>query len=162
MNKGKKTKWLFLASLVSLCIMSSTILFMPLASDISNSTNKISLSVVGSAFWICLVTGIILSFVLSRLRKSYYKKLNTTNNVKKNLIKDICGRNLISRIAFIIGVASLIVFTILLVSCIYYSYFLIVLLFLQVFSLCVYTLFNGKNFIYIRQIREEKQNHEQI
>lgn len=162
MNKGKKTKWLFLASLVSLCIMSSTILFMPLAADISNSTNKISLYVVGSVFWICLVTGIILSFVLSRLRKAYYKKLNATNNVKKNLIKDICGRNLISRIAFIIGVASLIVFTILLVSCIYYSYFLIVLLFLQVFSLCVYTLFNGKNFIYIRQIREEKQNHEQI
>lgn len=162
MNKGKKTKWLFLASLVSLCIMSSTILFMPLAADISNSTNKISLYVVGSVFWICLVTGIILSFVLSRLRKAYYKKLNATNNIKKNLIKDICGRNLISRIAFIIGVASLIVFTILLVSCIYYSYFLIVLLFLQVFSLCVYTLFNGKNFIYIRQIREEKQNHEQI
>lgn len=135
---------------------------MPLAADISNSTNKISLYVVGGVFWICLATGIILSFVLSRLRKAYYKKLNATNNVKKNLIKDICGRNLISRIAFIIGVASLIVFTILLVSCIYYSYFLIVLLFLQVFSLCVYTLFNGKNFIYIRQIREEKQNHEQI
>lgn len=162
MNKSNRAKRLFLTSLFSFSIMSSTILFMPLAENISNSTSKISLFIVGGIFWICLVTGIILSFALSRLRKANHKKFNVTTNRKKKLVKDICGRNLVSRIAFIIVATTLIIYTVLSVCRVYYSYFLIVLLFLNVFSLCVYILFNGKNFIYIRQIREEKQNYEQI
>lgn len=150
MNNRKKAKKLFLISYISFFVMSLTILFMPLASSVSNSTNKISLIIVGSVFWLSLVVGICITILLSRTRKEYWKKNHITRQ-KKRIVRS----NIISTIALIVGVISLLIFLALIISHNYYSYFLIVLLFLMVFSLCTFCLFNGKNFIYIRQLREE-------
>ncbi len=142
--------------------MSSTILIMPLASSISNSTNRISLIFVGGIFWISLSVGVGLTIVLGRWRRMYFKKAHIRVDQRKNFLKALLGLNIASRIAFIVGTISLLVFIILLVNRIFYSYILIILLFLMVFSLCIYFLFNGKNFIYISQLREGKLKHEQI
>lgn len=153
---------MFILSLFSFFIMSATILFMPLALSVSNSTHQISLIITGSIFWLTLFVGVYSTIILGRRRRANCKRFHIRIKRDRSFLKLLFGLNIVARIAFIIGMVGLFVFIILLINRVYYSYLLIVLLFIQVFSLCVYCLFNGKNFIYINKSREGKQKHEQI
>lgn len=161
MKKTKQTEKLFLCSAASFSLMSLSILFMPLASELSEITNRISILVVGCVFWIGIVLGFVLLLMVNKERKECFVKSNKQNmQHNRGIRKSFLCPNFPATIFGFVMMMSLLGFIILLFTNLKYGYVPFILLFLIVFSLCMYCLFNGKNYRYIKEIREEKQNHE--
>ncbi|MGN1130881.1 MAG: hypothetical protein ACI4Q8_05960 [Ruminococcus sp.] len=140
MEKVKRIKKLLYISLAFICIYSGTILFMPLASDLSNKTNKISVIVLGITFWLSLILAYTLLFLANRVRK--------TINFKKRGAGRVGLFNLFSNkpaiISDILLFLSIVVFVISLFLPMENHWIIYIILFFIVLSLNLHCVFNGK------------------
>lgn len=142
-------KWLYI-SVLSSFIYSGTILLMPLASDNSNSNNKVSIMIVGFVFWTF--------FILTYLSLFFAKKKAKNNKVKPEsqnigLLKFFSNR--LATIVDCVLIMSVIAFIISLFLPYSLSWLVYIILSILVLTLNLHSIFNGK--IYRISFRKQKR-----
>ncbi|MEE1057349.1 MAG: hypothetical protein UH239_08900 [Acutalibacteraceae bacterium] len=155
MKKFKKVEKTFWFSIISFSVMSLCILFMPMASNLSELTNKRSLVIVGSVFWLSGITGVVFMLFVRKERKNYFRKMNKENQNNDKSTKNAIASCLQAKVAGCVAILSFLIFIISLFTNLKYGYISFVVLFILVFSLCMYFIFNGKNYRFIKRIKGE-------
>lgn len=140
MEKVKKIKKLIYISLVFICIYSATILFMPLASDMSNKTNKMSVIILGMIFWLSFIIAYISLFLANRVRKSITIRKQDKSRI--GLFSFFSNRSGI--VADVLLLLSVVIFIISLFSPMANHWIIYIFLFFIVLSLNLHCIFNGK------------------
>lgn len=158
MRNLKKVEKAFWSSVVSFSVMSLCILFMPIASSVSEATNRISLVVIGSVFWISGIVGLVFMFFVRRERKSYFCDIHKDNQIGEKISKNILASCIQAKVSGCTAIVSFLLFIILLFTNLKYDYISFIALFFMVISICMYFIFNGKNYVFIKQIRGENQS----
>lgn len=153
MNKSKQIEKTFRFSVACFSVMSLSILFMPMASLLS----KTAVIFVGCVFWLGLTTGFVTLFSVNKARKEYMKKMGNANFFKgKKSLKNLFFTTFLSKIFGSVAIIGFLTLSVMLFTNLRFEYVSIVTLFLVAFSLCMYCIFNGKNYKYIKQLREGK------
>lgn len=161
MQNFKRIKKSFWFATIGFSVMSLCVLFMPIASSVSEATNKISLVVVGSVFWLSGIIGLFFMLYVGNERKNYFRKINKDNTIKK-VNKNRFASCLQAKVAGCTMLISFLLFIISLLTNLKYEYISFIILFVLVFSVCMYFVFNGKNYRFIKQIKGEEHKHEGV
>lgn len=160
MRYAKRLEKLFLYAIVSLTIMSSTILFMPLTSSPTGSKRGLTV-ILGIILWLGAIVGYTSIHLANKERRVY---------ITKRLKKDVnmncrCGMftffaNLPATVFDVAMVSSFLIFFIISYTKYKSSYLAYFLLFLFILSLNMHCLFNGRIYkaIQIKQTRREKSH----
>ena len=151
-TNGKKSEILFVISLIFKFLFAASFLLMPPASDISLNDGKQGfLYFVGVLFWVSLIISQITMIVVTIQQKKYYKGKDT---------KDLPGKPAIitffytkeAKIADILMCVSIVGF--ILSTILTDSYLIYVFLFLSVLMIQIHCVLNGKNLIYLKEIKD--------
>lgn len=142
MKAIKEVKRFFWLSVAFLCIMSTTILFMPLA---VNSMNRNYVIAVGASFWSSAVIGYVLLIVANIARRRYIIVVSD-----KNISMD-CHAGAITffanKLAIVFDITmmfSFVLFILLFFTKLSDSYFVYIILFFLILSINLHCLFNGR------------------
>lgn len=147
MNKTQSSVKFFYASLFSFFVMSVTIFFMPLASDLSTYEDNTAIYLCGGLFWLSFLLGWIFWICLSVNRKKHIKPDGPDKRSKKK------GFNSKTKAFFVIFLISLLSYIVILFTELKFHYISIVVLFIVVFSFCLTLMFSGKNYRYIKSLK---------
>lgn len=140
MQKIKRIKQLLYISIICVFIYSGTIPLMPLASDMSNKTNKMSVIILGMIFWLSFINAYISLFLANRVRKS----ITTGKQVKGRIGLFRFFSNRLGIVADILLLLSVVIFIISLFTPMANHWIIYIFLFFIVLSLNLHCIFNGK------------------
>lgn len=138
----KKCLW---ASAILLLINAITVLFMPMATKLSESTNKISLIAVGITFWTSLLVGYVILIIANKERKYFLLKkcrIRTNMNCPPGIISFFS--NIPASIADGILIGSIVTMIVLWLLKLMTGYLPFVTLFLIFFSFNMHCMLNGR------------------
>lgn len=147
-SKDKPLVLIFTLSLLCMLLFAASFLLMPAANSISLNEGKNGfLYTVGAIFWFTLVASQILTLIVALLRRK---------NGEKGRTKRLPGlfsffSNKEAKIADILAAIFIVAF----IVCIFAtdSYLIYVFLFLSVLSVEAHCVLNGKNYIYIKELK---------
>lgn len=148
----KASRIMFLLSLIFKFLFATSFLLMPPASDISLNDGKQGfLYFVGTMFWISLIFSQVTMIFVTLKRKKYFKSKEKKELPRKPAIITFfySKEAKIADILMFISMACFIVSTILTDS-----YLIYVFLFLSVLMIQIHCVLNGKNLIYIKEIKD--------
>lgn len=150
-SKNKASKILFVLSLVFGFVFAASFLLMPAASSMSLNEGKNELLyLAGALFWSSLILSIVTTVIVTIKRKNYFKGKGSTNLPKyPGIITFFSSKE--AKIADIIMVVFLAVF----IVCTIFTdgYPIYVFLFLSVLAIQYHCVLNGKNLIYIKELK---------
>ncbi len=150
-NKDKMSRIMFVLSLVFGFVFAASFLLMPAASSISLNEGKNGLLYLsGALFWSSLVLSIIATVIVTVKRKNYFKGKENSNLPKHSgIITFFSSKEAkIADILMIIFIAAFIVCTIFADG-----YPIYIFLFLSVLAIQYHCILNGKNYIYIKELK---------
>lgn len=150
-NKDKTTIIMFVLSLVFGFVFAASFLLMPAASNISLNERKNGLLyLAGGLFWSSLFISIVTTVIVTVKRKKYFKDKENTNLSKHSGIVTFFSSKeaKVADILMFIFVVAFIVCTIFADG-----YLIYVFLFLSVLAIQYHCVLNGKNLIYIKELK---------
>ena len=149
---NKASRIMFLLSLILKFLFAVSFLLMPPASDISLNEGKQGfLYFVGTLFWVSLIFSQITMIFVTLKRKKYFKDKEKKELPRMPAILTFfySKEAKIADILMFISIAGFIVSTILTDN-----YLIYVFLFLSVLMIQIHCVLNGKNLIYIKEIKD--------
>ncbi len=150
-NKDNMSKIMFALSLIFGFVFAASFLLMPAASSISlNEGENGLLYLAGALFWSSLILSIVANFIVTVKRKKYFKGKESTNIPKyPGIITFFSSKE--AKIADIL----MIVFFVAFIVCTIFAdgYPIYVFLFLSVLAIQYHCVLNGKNLIYIKELK---------
>lgn len=153
----QKLQMLFWSSSGCLFIMSTAFLMMPIAGQLSEKTNRISLFVVGVIFWGFFIAGYGLLFLADKERRVLIKshpKIDFRTRGHPGVIRFLS--NTPAAIADAVMVTSLISFVIIQMLRVSNEYISFILLFLLAFSTNMHGMLNGRIYRTTKYIRKRR------
>lgn len=139
-----KIRRCFWSSVVLLLLMSASILFMPLVSDVGE-TNGGAFVITGVAFWGFAIAGYAMLIVANIECKRFLKnREKLSDKIKQRPGIAVFFANIPAVIADVTAIVSLLVFMIINFTEQKYGYISYLLLFILIFSLNMHCLFNGR------------------
>ncbi len=134
----KKIRLLFYFSVLSLMLMSSTILIMPVVGD------KVRI-LLGAAFWIFTVIGYAL-LIVANFERRWFINNKMDGNVQMDCLPGFATffDNIPATIADTVMIISFIIFVICMITKLKYEYISYIVLFLLLLSVNMHCLFNGR------------------
>jgi len=150
-NKDKVSKTMFILSIVFGFIFAASFLLMPEASRISLNEEKNGfLYLSGALFWSSLILSVITTAVVTVKRKNYFKGKKNVNLPKHSGIITFFS----SKEAKIVDIL-MIVFLVAFIICTIFAdgYPIYVFLFLSMLAIEWHCILNGKNYIYIKELK---------
>lgn len=151
MVKDRTSKIMFGISLVFQFVFAATFLMMPSASSISlNEGRDTFLYFVGALFWISLLLSQVMMFCVTLKRKKYYK------NKEKRIFSKLPSAFVFfsskeAKIADILMILMIVAFVISVFAT--DNYLIYVFLFLSVLMFEIHCVLNGKNYIYMKELK---------
>lgn len=150
-NKDKTGRIMFVLSLIFGFVFAASFLLMPAASNISlNEGENGLLYLTGALFWSSLILSIITTVIVTVKRNNYFKGKENSNLPKHPGIITFFS----SKEAKIVDIL-MIVFLIAFIVCTIFAdgYPIYIFLFLLVLAIQYHCVLNGKNYIYIKELK---------
>lgn len=142
---------LYFISLIFKFLFATSFLLMPKACDIALNDGKNGLLYFsGAFFWITLIISIVLSIYLTRKQKTYFRE-NSNNNLPKHLAVFTFFSSKKAKIIDIMMICFIVVFVF--CSILFDGFIVYFLLFLSILLVELHCLLNGKNYLYIKELK---------
>ncbi len=150
-SNGKSGIAIFAVSSIFKFLFAASFLMMPFASNISLNEEKNGfLYFVGALFWATLILSVVTSILLTKKQKAYFLGKENTNLPKRPAIITFFSSKE-AKIADILMIVFIVAF--ILCTILTDSYLIYVFLFLSVLFVELHCLFNGKNYLYIKELK---------
>lgn len=145
MSRLKKIKILFWAAVASLALLSLTFSAMPHATRISEATNKVSILIVGGAFWFFLAVSCAL-IIWAIVERKRFMRFDANRRFKTGKLPGVITffRNVPAIVADVIMILSAVAFVLTQIVWEVDLYLQFYLLSLLVLSVNMHSMFNGK------------------